>query len=182
MYIITPTISGRVTERFGAKWLTAVAVFAPAILSALTPIAADYHYSLVIAIRVVMGGFHGCIYASLFALYANWFPKSERATAVAGLAFGGNLGSTIAFPLSGYLCENGFAGGWPSVFYVIALAHIPWLLLWVIFVDDSPLSSTRISAKELEYIKKNIESFGAPKVSIFLLSKKVDKRSLLFIL
>jgi len=122
-----------------------------------------------------MGGFHGCVYASLISLYANWFPKSERATAMAGLAFGGNLGSTIAFPLSGYLCENGFAGGWPSVFYVIALAHVPWLLLWIYFVDDSPFNSRRISMKELEFIKSNIESFGAPKVCIFMLLVKFRK-------
>lgn len=29
------------------------------------------------------------------------------------------MGNVIALPLSGYLCENGFGGGWPSVFYVI---------------------------------------------------------------
>ncbi len=29
------------------------------------------------------------------------------------------MGNVIALPLSGYLCENGFNDGWPSVFYVI---------------------------------------------------------------
>ena len=26
-------------------------------------------------------------------------------------------GSVIAFALSGYLCDHGFAGGWPSIFH-----------------------------------------------------------------
>ncbi len=171
MYVLTPTLSGRITDMFGAKWLTAISIFTPAILSALTPIAANFSVGLLIAIRVTIGVFHGCTYASLFSLYANWFPSTERPSAIAGLAFGANLGSMITFPLAGYLCEYGFAGGWPSVFYVIALAHIPWLLLWIIFVEDSPQKSNssgiyKISNKELEYINNRNQSFGTPKVSL----------------
>ena len=29
------------------------------------------------------------------------------------------MGSVVALPLSGVLCRHGFAGGWPSVFYLI---------------------------------------------------------------
>lgn len=28
------------------------------------------------------------------------------------------MGSVVALPLSGMLCQHGFAGGWPSVFYL----------------------------------------------------------------
>ena len=31
---------------------------------------------------------------------------------------GVQFGTTITYPLSGWLCASGFAGGWPSVFYV----------------------------------------------------------------
>ena len=31
---------------------------------------------------------------------------------------GSQVGTIISYPLSGWLCANGFAGGWPSVFYV----------------------------------------------------------------
>jgi len=172
MYILTPTLSGRITEKFGAKWLTATSIFCPAILSALTPIVADFNVYLLIAIRVLIGVFHGCTYASLFSLYANWFPSSERPSAIAGLAFGANFGNMVTFPVAGYLCEYGFAGGWPSVFYVIAIIHVPWLILWIIFVEDSPQKSNssgiyKVSDKELEYIKSKIESYGAPKVSLY---------------
>ncbi len=114
--LVLPKISGRITEIFGSKWLTAVTVFAPAIFTFLTPIAVDYHVGLVIANRILMGTFYACIYASFFSLFFLWFLSGERAIAVSSLAFGGNLGSAIAFPISGYLCEFGFVSGWPSVF------------------------------------------------------------------
>ena len=126
--------------------------------------AVEYHVGLVIAIRVIMGAFHACVHSALFALYTLWFPKGELASANAALAFGGNLGLTVAFPLAGYLCEYGFGDGWPSVFYVVALAHVPWIIFWVIFVTDSPQKSLRISGKELEYILTNVESSGIQKV------------------
>ncbi len=31
---------------------------------------------------------------------------------------GKNFGTVLAQPLTGFLCEYGFDGGWPSVFYV----------------------------------------------------------------
>ena len=172
MYLITPTISGRVTERFGAKWMTLASVTVPAIIHSLLPSAAYYSVNLMIVLLVVQGLFHGCVYPSLFALYANWFPPAERPYAIGALAAGSNFGNLIAFPLSGYLCENGFAGGWPSVFYVISLIHIPWIVMWYLVVEDTPaksngksfISCMSCSDQELKYIQIQSNSLGAPKV------------------
>ena len=51
-------------------------------------------------------------------LFSRWSAPDERGTLI-GLAFAGfTLGSSITFPLSGFLCQYGFAGGWPSIFYL----------------------------------------------------------------
>ena len=34
------------------------------------------------------------------------------------LLLGNNIGSVIMFASGGYLCDNGFDGGWPSIFYI----------------------------------------------------------------
>jgi ACS family sodium-dependent inorganic phosphate cotransporter-like MFS transporter 5 len=117
-----------VTERFGAKWLTAAAVMCPAVILCLLPTTARINVNLMIALLVVQGLFHGCIFAALFSLYANWFTAGERTVAIAGIAACSNFGNVITFPVAGYLCEHGFAGGWPSAFYVVSMAHIPWII------------------------------------------------------
>ena len=51
-------------------------------------------------------------------LFGRCTAPNERATLI-GLAFAGfTLGSAITFPVAGFLCEYGFAGGWPSMFYL----------------------------------------------------------------
>ncbi|CAG2175091.1 unnamed protein product, partial [Oppiella nova] len=169
-YLITPTIAGRITERFGSKWVTAVSLTVPAILLALIPTAARLHVGALIVVLVIMGLFHGCIFTSLFSLFAHWFTAPERTIAIACLAAGQNVGNLITYPLAGYLCDRGFAGGWPSVFYVISVAHIPWIILWIVCVENTPLISntkgfTKCSDEELKYIYYNKSSFGAPEKS-----------------
>jgi MFS transporter, ACS family, solute carrier family 17 (sodium-dependent inorganic phosphate cotransporter), member 5 len=47
-----------------------------------------------------------------------WAPIHERARLI-GFGFSGsNIGNIIALPLGGFLCSNGFDGGWPSIFYL----------------------------------------------------------------
>ncbi|XP_054162157.1 uncharacterized transporter slc-17.2-like [Oppia nitens] len=167
-YLITPTIAGRITERFGSKWVTLTAVTAPGVLLALIPVAARYNVYLLITLLAAMGLFHGCIFTSLFSLFAHWFTATERSIALAAVAAVHNFGNVVTYPLASYLCDNGFAGGWPSVFYVISAAHIPWIVMWLLCIEDTPLiSNTRgfvkCSDSELKYITTHKCSFGAPK-------------------
>ena len=70
---------------------------------------------------------------------------------------GAFMGNVISMPLSGYLCQNGFAGGWPSVFYVTGLSSAAWLVLWVIFASDRPSTHWKISEREKDYITKSLK-------------------------
>ena len=40
------------------------------------------------------------------------------------LLIGVYVGNIISFPFSAVLCEYGFAGGWPSVFYIFGMLCI----------------------------------------------------------
>ena len=43
---------------------------------------------------------------------------NERSSLVGFSSSGAWVGNIIALPFGGYLCENGFDGGWASMFYI----------------------------------------------------------------
>lgn len=71
---------------------------------------------------------------------------------------GGNLGSLTTMIVSGYLCEHGFAGGWPSVFYVHAVVAAICLVIWMFFIRNDPCDYSSISNQELKHIAENLGS------------------------
>ena len=76
----------------------------------------------------------------MYTLWGKWAPPGERSRLVTisvagensllisflytyGFSFilGMYFGNLVSFPLSALLCEYGFDGGWPSVFYVFGM-------------------------------------------------------------
>ena len=47
---------------------------------------------------------------------------------------GVSIGYVIGMFLSGVLCEHGFAGGWPSAFYVIGRYNILFKLVYFVYI------------------------------------------------
>ena len=54
-YIITQIPGGYLAEKYGGKWLFGIGVLVTAILTLLTPVAANAGVSAFIAVRVLMG-------------------------------------------------------------------------------------------------------------------------------
>lgn len=79
-------------------------------------------------------------------------------------------------PLGGFLCINGFDGGWPSIFYVFGKTRkkyiikiflmnnknlsvkrkgalgLVWTVIWFVFASNSPEENRFIGEAEKEYI------------------------------
>jgi MFS family permease len=51
-------------------------------------------------------------------MMGKWVPPLERSRLVSFAYSGTQIGVVVSQPVSGLLCQYGFAGGWPSVFYV----------------------------------------------------------------
>ncbi|EJW72494.1 hypothetical protein WUBG_16598, partial [Wuchereria bancrofti] len=89
-------------------------------------------------------------------MWSMWAPPLERSLLTGVTYAGAQIGNTAVMPLSGLLCKYGFAGGWPSIFYIIGTAGVLWCLLWFFYVSDRPSQNKRISKKELSYIENSL--------------------------
>jgi len=145
-------------ERIGGKIIFGGGVLVTAGLSLLTPVAARCSVYFLIGLRVLEGVSEGVTIPSMHALLSRWIPPMERTRAVTFVEAGVPLGTAIGISLSGVLCEYGFAGGWPSVFYVFGAAGCLWSLAWFLLCHNSPSTHPRISVAERQYIEKSMES------------------------
>jgi len=145
-------------ERIGGKILFGGGVLVTAVLTLLTPVAARQSAYILIALRVLEGIGEGVTFPTMHALLSCWIPPLERSRSVTFIYSGAQLGTVIGIPLSGVLCDHGFAGGWPSAFYVFGAAGCLWAVAWFVLCHNSPSVHPRISLVELRYIKTSMES------------------------
>jgi len=102
----------------------------------------------------------------MHSMLAEWAPPLERSKMATFVFTGAQFGTVITLPVSGILCEYGFDGGWPTVFYVFGGLGVVWFCIWMPFVADSPATHPTISAAEKHYIcsslRDSIKKKSAP--------------------
>lgn len=70
-------------------------------------------------------------------------------------------------PLSGVLSEYGFAGGWPSIFYVFGAIGTLWSVAFLWLVHEDPESHPTIPHDERKYIISSVWGAAGVSVSIY---------------
>lgn len=70
-------------------------------------------------------------------------------------------------PLSGVLSEYGFAGGWPSIFYVFGAIGTLWSVAFLWLVHEDPESHPTIPHDERKYIISSVWGAAGVSVSVF---------------
>lgn len=132
-----------------------------AVLTLLTPLAANAGVPVLIAIRVIEGIAEGVTFPCIHAVWARWAPPKERSR-MASTAFAGNYaGTVVAMPLSGLLAT---AYGWESLFYVFGAIGCIWFVAWMLIVREGPDQDRFIDADELRYIEATLQQQGKQKV------------------
>jgi len=82
---------------------------------------------------------------------AEWFPKSERATATGIFNAGSNVGAILAPALVPYLA---LTWGWQTAFIITGLLGLIWVMLWLPLYRP-PREQPRLSAAELAHIESD---------------------------
>ncbi|KAH9420534.1 hypothetical protein DERP_000960 [Dermatophagoides pteronyssinus] len=156
LYWCLPTIIGSFTDRYGGQWFAFIGIIGPCILSAITPLAVDYYQDFaLIIIQIMIGGFHAFTYPAWFSLFSKWFYGNERTQANSWMQIGNAIGCSAMYLLAGHLCTLSKIG-WHLIFYVMAILHLPWIVLWLWYGSDDPLENKRISDMELQFIQQKV--------------------------
>jgi len=159
--LLLQVLSGWMSDRIGGRWLFGGGILGCAALTLLTPAAAHLHVAAVIGLRILEGAFEGFMFPATHALLSKWTPESQITRSVSIVFAGQEFGLVIGMLLSGVLAEYGFAGGWPSIFYVFGTIGCVWSAFWFLLCYSSPSTHPRISTTEREYLK---ELIGTPTV------------------
>jgi len=142
---------GWIADRLGGKWLFGGSILLSSVIALLTPTAARIHIVLLIILRILSGLGEGVMMPSIYSLTARWSAPKYRSLIASVLYAGLNAGMVAGMLLAGVLCDYGFAGGWPSVFYVFGMFGCVWSVAWFLLCYSSPSAHPRISTVELKY-------------------------------
>ncbi|XP_069956844.1 sialin-like [Cherax quadricarinatus] len=148
-YIWTQIPGGRLAEVWGPRWVYGGALFFTAVFSLFIPLAAKFNYIALISVRFMLGFAEGATFPAMHALLAAWAPPLERSTLSTIIYAGSQAGTIVAFPLSAAILDW---LGWEAVFYVEACMTLVWCIAWFLVVSDTPLTDTRITQIERDYI------------------------------
>jgi len=138
-------------DRFGGKWLFGGCVLLSSVTAILTPAAAAVHIYVLIMLRVLSGLGEGVMLPAAQALTVRWSAPKYHSSVVSVMFSGIDVGMIVGMLLTGVLCDYGFAGGWPSAFYVFGAVGCFWSLAWFLLCYNSPSTHPRISTVERNY-------------------------------
>lgn len=151
-YIITQIPGGWLSEVLDPAWVFGGGIGITALLTLCTAPMARASLAGFLVLRVLEGIAEGVTYPSLYALLARWSPVEERSMMAAVSNAGSLLGTVVTLPLAAVLCKYGFAGGWPSVFYLTGLLGILWFVAWAFLASGTPEQHRFISNEERKFI------------------------------
>jgi MFS transporter, ACS family, solute carrier family 17 (sodium-dependent inorganic phosphate cotransporter), other len=143
------------------RLLMMVGVFLWSLATLGTPLMAEFSSSgsillPLISIRAVMGAAEAVVLPTMQRVLANWVPPEKKATTLAIILSGFQLGTVSAYLISPWLLEqmSGLDGGaadiegWRGMFYIYGIAGLVWLVPWYFLAKDSPSTNSNISAED----------------------------------
>jgi D-galactonate transporter len=147
-YAIVNLPAGWAVDRFGARWVMALAALLWSVAGAATGLARSA-MSFVI-LRVALGSAEAPIFPAALKVVSEWFPDRERGRATSVYLASVQVGLAIAPPISAGLLV---AFGWPMMFFLMGAVGLVGVALWLV-VYRRPDQHPWLSKDELQYIRE----------------------------
>jgi MFS family permease len=175
-YALFEIPSGRLGDRFGARFTITRIVLAWSLFTALTGAAVGF-YSLLVY-RFLFGAGEAGAYPNMARIQSRWLPINERARAGGVLWLMARWGAAFA-PLIFGSITRGFASiqtslgesqteSWPATlpawrvgFFVSGLFGVVWCVIFFPWFRDEPSQKASVNAAELQYIETNRGNIAA---------------------
>jgi MFS transporter, ACS family, solute carrier family 17 (sodium-dependent inorganic phosphate cotransporter), other len=134
-YLWPQLAGGWLADRFGGKRVLAFGVAVWSVATFITPGAARTSFTVLFAVRILLGLGEGVNFPAIHSLTARWMPPRERARILALNFSGMYLGTVVALIFSPLIIAM---FGWPALFYLSGAVGVAWLAIWSIKADDGP--------------------------------------------
>jgi ACS family sodium-dependent inorganic phosphate cotransporter len=134
-YLWPQLASGWLADRFGGKRVLALGVAVWSVATFITPGAARMSFTVLFAVRILLGLGEGVNFPAIHSLTARWMPARERARTLALNFSGMYLGTVVALLLSPLIIAT---FGWPALFYLSGAAGVVWIAIWSVKAADGP--------------------------------------------
>lgn len=151
-YILFQIPGGRIAETFGSRWIIFSTLIGPAVTSFIVPFITDYHYSILMLSRFLLGIFQSSFFPAAYGMICFWFPQSERSFAFAMLDIGACLGANITYFTAGFIINK---WGWEYLFFIPGVIAFVMSILFVMMTRDRPEEHPFISDDEIKKIKSD---------------------------
>ena len=132
-YLVTFLIGGWLSNRFGARRTTLLALIAWGAFAIATGLSTGF-YSLAIT-RVLLGAAEGPIWSSMSAILSQWFLRNERGRAFGVWNISLPVGALLSGPISGLVLTH---FSWHTMLIVEALPAWLWAVVWYLTIPNTP--------------------------------------------
>jgi MFS family permease len=135
-YTLFQIPSGLLVDKLGVRWPYFFGFLLWSVAGALTPFATGL-WSLV-ALRLLIGMGESVVTPSSMRYISMHFSERQRGFAVGLYMTGTKIGPAIGIPIAAYLVQ---AYGWKSMFAIIGLASLVWLIPWMSWVKPTDIAA-----------------------------------------
>ena len=153
-------LGGFWSNRYGPSRTTLVSMAIGTVLTFLYPFLITFNYHVGFAARILLGFAHSPNFPVVQGSWHSWAPITEKTKLVTSMFLGVPAGSLVMSMLGGRLC---LWFGWRSVFWFAGVANVLFVVLWFMFVTDTPEEHRLISEREKAFIIASRVKQGAAK-------------------
>ncbi|MGQ9504005.1 MAG: MFS transporter [Thermogutta sp.] len=171
-YALFQVPAGWFADKYGAKKTLAFIVTAWSGLTALSGLV--WRFWQLILVRFLFGASEAGAFPGIAQAYYRWLPPGERGLAHGVTFSGSRLGAAVSLFLMPWLIAQ---LGWRGMFLINGLVGLVWVAWWLWTYRDDPQDHPKVTASELNHIKRNDGKAGSqsdgPPLAVLITSRNM---------